>query len=157
MPLNTSIFKWRNVTWWHVKIFTSHTSKCQIKKEDMTVILLRIFFKGAEYGERVTQDISEIIQLWMIPQLGGWTEALYLNCEKLLRRRTDYNWGNRETDANTGSGHRTLFQRTKGFNVWENLGNFISYRAVLISWNTIWCSVWNMINLFIIHFLPIHC
>ena len=40
---------WRNVTWWHVKIFTSHTSKSQIKKEDMTVIFLRIFFKGVEY------------------------------------------------------------------------------------------------------------
>ena len=40
----------------------------------------------------------------MIPQLGGWTEALYLNCEKLLRSHysdySDYNWRNWETDAN---------------------------------------------------------
>ena len=71
----------------------------------------------------------------MILQLGDWTEALYLDCEKLLRRTTvtTIDGTGKQMLIPGGSGHRTLFQRTKGFNVWENLGNFISYRAVLIS------------------------
>ena len=162
-----NIFKWRNVRWWQVKILTSYPSKCQIKKEDMTVILLRIFFKGAGYSlgwwesyRRYFRNNSTVNDpsTWRLD--GSFVSGLW----EILRNC--YGAPSRALCTIDGTGKQMLicrlwtsdtFPENKGFNVWENLRNFISYRSVLISWNTIWFSVWNMMNLFIIHFLPIHC
>ena len=132
-----NIFKWRNVRWWQVKILTSYPSKCQIKKEDMTVILLRIFFKGAGYSlgwwesyRRYFRNNSTVNDpsTWRLD--GSFVSGLWeilRNCYG-VQGSTDYNWRNRETDAaNTGldTGHFPMEQRGSMFGkIW---GTFLPF------------------------------